>query len=254
MSKGKRIAPELQSELVEYSSLLRALKTRNTLDVTTQLQKYYEDNTHDSSDDDRAASDSPSLSSSPVAGPSSSSGSKRKASDSPSHSPSPQKKAKRSRKIGWTRWPLELEDVENPQWTLEDEIAAMIPQHIERTYDDDGNEDEAESANYLPHLVLSTSHFLHTILAAIASYTQPRADSLQNRYNPIDWKFVLNVMATQKNIDPTYVHSPFPSNFPKQCLELYKEQKNVYKRRTTNLSVCLRISIVDLSYRLCRCD
>ncbi|KAK7461028.1 hypothetical protein VKT23_008956 [Stygiomarasmius scandens] len=165
-AKRKRVPAALHSELTEYSSLIRALRTSNTLDVTSQLARYQEESRNvDTTDDDhtdvdedltdeedyqpRRTSVSASMIDGPVAGPSnyqdlptpdpSQTLGKRKrhtstASTSPQPtSPSvsstrPKVQQKKRRRDTWTRWPLLLEDVPVPEWNLADEVAIIVKQ------------------------------------------------------------------------------------------------------------------------------
>lgn len=226
-SKGKarRVAPELHSELTEYSALLRALRTSNTMDLTTQLSRHYQENGADyyheepfsqnASDEEGSDSLRPT---SPIAGPSTSpppSGAlKRKSSASPPPIPISDKKRQKL-KVALTKWPLLLEDVSKPEWTLQEEISVMMSKIQQDDDDDDADsDDDVDKEEYLPHFALATSSFLDSILAVIASYTQSRADSLQNRLNPIDWKYVLQVVGSENMMDPTCVASYIALIFP----------------------------------------
>ncbi|KAF9037834.1 hypothetical protein BDZ89DRAFT_1061419 [Hymenopellis radicata] len=203
--KERRVAPELHSELSEYNALLRALRTSNTMDLTTQLSRHYQENGSDyyheepfsqnASDDEEGSDESVAL---PRARPSS--GLKRKISASP---PPISERKRQKMKVAWMKWPLLLEDVSKPEWTLQEEISVMMSKIQQQ--DDDGDDEDREE--YLPHFALATSNFLDSILAVIASYTQSRADSLQNRLNPIDWKYVLQVVGSENMMDPTVIQN-----------------------------------------------
>ncbi|KAK0469037.1 uncharacterized protein EV420DRAFT_1472340 [Desarmillaria tabescens] len=217
--KEKRIPVALHSELTEYSSLLRALRTESTLDVSSQISKHFrstpaivENDEDDSEDEDEEES----RSTSPVAGPSSSLTAtlKRKRRDagasSPTPTPAPRKKKKKQKQADiWTKWPLLPEDLAQPQWGLEDEISVMVSQLQKENQsggdEEEGEEDTDEDREYLPHLHLSTSNCLEAILATIAAHTPLRADSMQNRLNPIDWRFVLNVLVSQEIVHPKVI-------------------------------------------------
>ncbi|THU77261.1 hypothetical protein K435DRAFT_702800, partial [Dendrothele bispora CBS 962.96] len=94
-AKRKRVPAALHSELTEYSSLIRALRTSNTLDVTSQL--------------------TPSASLSRPASPSVASTQSKI-------------RSKKQKKDTWTRWPLLPEDVPVPKWNFEDEVAIIAKQ------------------------------------------------------------------------------------------------------------------------------
>ncbi len=216
MTKGrrneKRIPAALHGELTEYSSLLRALRTERTLDVSTQISKHFqsiptvvENDEHDSEYGDEEES----RPTSPVAGPSSQSPSqiatlKRKSDDISTSSPTPPPKRKKKQKQAdiWTKWPLLPEDLPQLQWGLGDEISVIVSQ-LQKVHQQGNEEDDDEDREFLPHLHLSTSNCLEAILGTVAAHTPLRPDSLQNRLNPIDWRFVLNVLVDQKIVHPS---------------------------------------------------
>ncbi|KAL1689899.1 hypothetical protein GGG16DRAFT_56965 [Schizophyllum commune] len=135
-TRRQAVPASLHSELTEYSSLIRALHTNSTLDVTSHLlpsawkgkerATNYEDDEDDSEDEyvaprtrsaSRLSFERPS--SSPLAFPSS----------PPSRSRSRSSAAKRrAPRESWTRWPLPQGDIYVPEWTLEDEVAAVASQ------------------------------------------------------------------------------------------------------------------------------
>ncbi|KAI5833423.1 hypothetical protein K523DRAFT_369887 [Schizophyllum commune Tattone D] len=137
MGTRRQVVPaSLHSELTEYSSLIRALHTSSTLDVTSHLlpsawkgkerATNYEDDEGDSEDEyvaprtrsaSRLSFERPS--SAPLAFPSS----------PPSRSRSRSSAAKRrAPRESWTRWPLPQGDNYVPEWTWEDEVAAVASQ------------------------------------------------------------------------------------------------------------------------------
>ncbi|TFK31598.1 hypothetical protein BDQ12DRAFT_739912 [Crucibulum laeve] len=162
MSKRALVPIALHSELVEYSSLLRALRTSNTLDITAHIakaqpsQRRHEDEDHDldsdedlnsNDDDDDDTEDRSSMRTETlVAGSSDLSHLLNVSSTilSTSSAPQPQTvKRKRKRpqprtrsskpqpqRDAWTRWPLLADDVHVPEWGLEDEIAHMAAQTL----------------------------------------------------------------------------------------------------------------------------
>ncbi|KAL1670294.1 hypothetical protein GGF50DRAFT_42644 [Schizophyllum commune] len=137
MGTRRQVVPaSLHSELTEYSSLIRALHTNSTLDVTSHLLPStwkgkeratdYEDVEDDSEDEyvaprtrsaSRLSFERPS--SVPLAFPSS----------PPSRSRSRSSAAKRrAPRESWTRWPLPQGDIYVPEWTWEDEVTAIASQ------------------------------------------------------------------------------------------------------------------------------
>src|SRR5690348_14056109 len=114
MSKDRYVdlPPSLQSELTEYSSLIRALRARDTLDISAQLRNpppQINSKLHTSAEDDDLGSSSSKSAGSPATVPT-----RRR------HSP--ERKRRRTNDHAWTRWPLRFRDVYVPEWTLEDEI------------------------------------------------------------------------------------------------------------------------------------
>ncbi|KAL1709466.1 hypothetical protein EV121DRAFT_286533 [Schizophyllum commune] len=142
MGTRRQVVPaSLHSELTEYSSLIRALHTNSTLDVTSHLLPSawkgkeratdYEDDEDDSEDEyvaprtrsaSRLSFERPS--SAPLAFPSS----------PPSRSRSRSSAAKRrTPRESWTRWPLPQGDIYVPEWTWEDEVAAIASQLLSQS-------------------------------------------------------------------------------------------------------------------------
>jgi hypothetical protein len=164
MSKRKLVPTALHSELTEYSSLIRALRTNNALDVTSHIAKPLagsslqprdteEDLNSDDDDDDDSegggedlevdagrSEDNDAFSETPLNIPESASQSREISPTSGRSSPldSPQslgrkRKWKRKslspseprRRDAWTRWPLLADDVHIPEWSLEDELGLL---------------------------------------------------------------------------------------------------------------------------------
>ena len=124
---GKRphVPASLHSELSEYSSLLRALRTSNTLDLASQLtssspvgrsRTYVNDD--DGQDDDESESEKFATGSGSV----SADGSQASSSKSKLKTKS---KCKVKEKDNRTRWPLLAGDVYVPEWGLEDEVKLL---------------------------------------------------------------------------------------------------------------------------------
>jgi len=159
MGKRKAVPAALHSEFTEYSSLIRALRTSNSLDVTSHITKPRPhnvasppqhtpnglDSDNDLSDEigdqDCAATHSPSNAESSnrddnadLPGSTCHSRDISPAVSGPSLSvepPSRKRKRKSTppsqprRRDTWTRWPLLANDVYIPEWSLEDEIGIL---------------------------------------------------------------------------------------------------------------------------------
>ncbi|KAF8065210.1 hypothetical protein FPV67DRAFT_1418777 [Lyophyllum atratum] len=242
MSKRKLVPAALHSELTEYSSLLRALRTSNTLDVASHMARPgpshidpEELNSDDDVDDDElkeaenmeedydtetvtnldvpasSVYDSRDVSPSQTAGPSSptdtvtrSSSQKRKRNSS---SPPPQR-----RRDAWTRWPLLVDDVHVPEWSLEDEVGLLVA-HASKLHprprlptveSEDLNESEHDvegwdidtDPSFVRNLTNAVSNHLSTILALLVTHTPNRSQGMQNRVEPMDWRAVLDVLSS----------------------------------------------------------
>lgn len=167
----RRIPAALHRELSEYASLLRALRTRDALDITKHLTK-----NEILSDDAQTG----------------------------------------KLRDHWTRWPLMLNDVLEPEWSLEDEVAVVAshvlkttlplrppsPSSSEEPEDDivvldmQPEDDDPDHAHYIPSLTCIISNYLSTILSRLASLTPPRPASMQNRIEPLNWRAVIDAVVS----------------------------------------------------------
>ena len=147
---------DLHSELSEYSSLLRALRSSSHLDLLSELV------TKDVEPNDV---------------------SERFSSEAPSQ-------CKLELHTGlMTRWPLAPTELADHGWTLEDEILPIIRSLID-------NDDMHLNDLSVRAISLSAVQHIQSILACIAAHHPGRAPSLQNRLRPIGWNEVLDSVAT----------------------------------------------------------
>ena len=234
MSAGKRarVPAALHNELTEYSSLLRALRTSNTLDLASQLTTFASvasASQHDQEDEpdvepiaddgesERQSEESISPSRGSVELPKShtgtSIGSPRK----------PGKAASNKERDTWTRWPLLAGDVNVPEWNLEDEVKSVALQclaatggneqlaHQASSVDDSSDLEDITESQLTSHAVNaiteSTSRHLSQILALLAAYVPPNEKSMQNRVRPLNWESVLNIVIAHGLASPEYVCS-----------------------------------------------
>ncbi len=225
--KRTRVPASLHNELTEYSSLLRALRTSNTLDLASQLTAHAasgsrldeDEDDVDPIDDDDADCESERPPDESVA-PSFVSEERSEASGVASSRRVASKATTRS--IGtrdtWTRWPLLAGDVHAPEWSLEDEVKSMAMQtlnagHVEENPAQDNLsvdhssdfEDTAES-RLTPHalnaITESTGRHLAQILALLAAYIPPNEKSMQNRVRPLNWESVLSIAVANGLVTP----------------------------------------------------
>ncbi|KAI0050266.1 hypothetical protein FA95DRAFT_1603625 [Auriscalpium vulgare] len=200
--KRKTVPTRLHEELSEYSSLLRALRTTNTLDVVshlTQPPRHFAVDAEDRSE--RADTPTPSRDSSP---PTSSHA------RSKSHL-SPQSTVESKLKDTWTRWPLPAADVPVPEWSFEDEVHSIIKQSItaqdglpsqltassasSREFPEDDQADMSLPPSSLRVLADVSSHHLECLLGALASYIPVQKKSVQLRLKPLDWRDVIAIVS-----------------------------------------------------------
>ena len=144
---------------------------------------------------------------------------KRKAEDSPTAAG----KRKQRRRNHWTRWPVPLEDVLPPEWTLEDEVAVIASQVMKlrpppvfpvppagsddmdggegddqfiRVMDMEVEDDDPDNPFYVPYITSIVAESLSTILGVLASLSPARPASMQNRIEPLGWRTIIDVVVT----------------------------------------------------------
>ena len=245
--KKRRVPAALHFELTEYASLLRALRTRDAMDLTAYLTKpspfalppRSEPVSLDNENlDDELLDDLPSRSpsavnsreNSAIAGPSDL--------DHPINKAIAEEPGKASKKVApkrkrdhWTRWPLLLEDVPNPEWTLEDEVAVIAsrviksrpaptfpafegplehddPSHTNYVINTEFEEDDPDYPSYVPYLTSITASLLSTIFSLLAKHTPARPASMQNRIEPLNWRSVIDILVNcgdSEYANPKYV-------------------------------------------------
>lgn len=175
--KGKRkaVPTALRSELEEYSFLLRALRTNDTLDLSSQLI--------------RAA------------------GSSQASEDDDAHDPTVEASGSdsnsRKPKDTWTRWPLLVQDVPTPEWSLQDEVERLANKFLKPPSDpDEETEEEPIDSATIQHLTLETTAYLSHLFAMIATHVPMVKESMQNRLRPLNWENVLAVVGASGLVDP----------------------------------------------------
>lgn len=212
MARRQLVPTALHNELTEYSSLLRALRTTQTLDVTAHLTQ-----SQDPTDDEHDAPESEEETT--PAAPTSIQ--KRKPSQSEPGSPHWRNRDQ------WTRWPIPVKDVPPPDWSLQEEVEAIVKQvlasiepdsdseeavkheeDVESQHDGDSDDEDAYM-HHLTELVTSVvENQLESIFALICAHTMARPDSMQNRIEPFDWHDLLNILSSPMAahlVDETYV-------------------------------------------------
>ena len=184
--KGKRkaVPTALRSELEEYSFLLRALRTNDTLDISSQLIRAARSSQTPETDDIH----DPRLT--PTVEASGSNSSSRKPKDT------------------WTRWPLLIQDVPIPEWTLQDEVERLANKFLQPP--SSSNEETEEDVEELidsvavKHLTLETTEYLSHLFAIIAAHVPMVRESMQNRLRPFDWENILAIVGASGLVNPRY--------------------------------------------------
>lgn len=163
MGRRTRVPAALHSELSEYSSLIRALRTNNALDLTAQLTSslpasvaetaHYEDD-HDHDDQEILARTDETEVVNPVEDDT-------KDSEYAEEDPARVEEAtahQRERKVQrnalkaklpkdtWTRWPLLAGDVHAPEWTFEDEVRLLAERSMRKHTPTASDPDVAQEA------------------------------------------------------------------------------------------------------------
>ncbi|KAI0657475.1 hypothetical protein C8Q70DRAFT_1001590 [Cubamyces menziesii] len=230
MAKRPKVPTALHSELTEYSSLLRALRTSHTLDLVQHLAEPPPHALRPPSDlDDVQLSDEeheepvqepPSESVPPDHTSAASSPARSRVSESPER----HRSGKGKQRDTWTRWPLLAGDVHVPEWGLHEEVR-LVAKHVlsssasrsssvlghyqsgkvspgntsgpANTQPSLSDEDDADhpalSSVALEALTSDSAVFLNRILALLTTNVPNVDQSMQNRIRPINWETVVDV-------------------------------------------------------------
>lgn len=190
-SKGKRkaVPTALRSELEEYSFLLRALRTSDTLDLSSQLIRAARSSQTPEGDDAHSL---------PLAQTAEASGSNS---------------ISRKSKDSWTRWPLLIQDVPIPEWILQDEVERLANKFLQppnnSNEETDGETEELIDSASVKHLTLQTTEYLSHLFAIIAAHVPMVEGGMQNRLRPLNWENILTIVGVSGLVDPRYVlHIP----------------------------------------------
>jgi hypothetical protein len=224
----KQVSSALYTELSEYSSLIRALRTSDTLDLASQLTRPQpaastsQLNTPES-DEDQTEVTTPNASTSREISPSVGLGKgKGKGRLKGSRKAGSSERAKSKAKDNWTQWPLLAGDIHAPEFEFRDEIKALAlhvvqSQRLEDSNDaalsddddtDDDDEDTILPPSLLDSLTLASATHLSQVLSALAAHIPLMEKSMQNRIKPIGWESVLDIVAVTGLVDPKSVFDP----------------------------------------------
>ncbi|KAH8102186.1 hypothetical protein BXZ70DRAFT_1006798 [Cristinia sonorae] len=227
MSKKRKYATTgLYSELSEYSSLLRALRTSTTLDLSSHLTAANApivNTRYDGKEDASVVSNAVATLTPRDGDPEGSSSALPDSQaltavdpeeyvDTPTEdsdpSSAPRKKARISApatvRDTWTKWPLVPSEVHIPEWPFDEEVRILAVDALHRLRSPAQEDDEQLDPNdqfddalnpvTLRALTRATAKHLYEILGASSAMLPESEDSLQNRHGYINWELVLSAM------------------------------------------------------------
>ncbi|KAI0772874.1 hypothetical protein BD413DRAFT_473523 [Trametes elegans] len=229
MAKRPKVPAVLHSELTEYSSLLRALRTSSILDLAQHLTEpppafLHASSAHDDGslvDEHGELVDDPPLTDAVSRALTSDVGSSERSRVS-GQTLEKQPSGKGKQRDTWTRWPLLAGDVHVPEFDLQEEVrhvagqvmtslGRLSPQSQSRHHDDvvrdiapdknsattpsyaDDADHPALSSLALRSLSLDSAAFLARLLALLAAHVPNTDKSMRNRLRPISWETVIDV-------------------------------------------------------------
>ena len=215
--KPRRVPAALHAEIAEYSSLIRALRANNALDVTSKITH----NPEGEVDDDQTTNSDfgpTGLHSRDISPESDDTFTRKHVRQSHSALPIPES-AKRDI---WSRWPLLMNDVPRPDWSIEDEMRHLV-EDISKKHPrpplpaviQQENEDQDDVPSFVPNLTNIVSNYLSSIFALLAAHTPNRSPGQQNRVQPMGWRAVLDILSSSAN--PDIADPKCISNFLIQC-------------------------------------
>jgi len=70
------------------------------------------------------------------------------------------------------------------------------PYHADYVMNMECEEDDPDHPFYVPYLTSMTAALLSTIFSLLAKHTPARPASMQNRIEPLNWRSVIDVLAT----------------------------------------------------------
>lgn len=130
---------------------------------------------------------------------------------------------KRRVRDNWTRWPLPVNDVLKPEWSLDDEVGFIVSQlmktrpprpdfpvsvaqigdphetgdlHAYAPRILEFDPEDPDNPFYVPYITSVVSEYLSWLLALLASHMPARAAAMQNRIEPLNWRAVIDVVVS----------------------------------------------------------
>lgn len=244
MAKRPKVPTALHSELTEYSSLLRALRTSHTLDLAQHLAEPPPlalrppldlDDVQLSDEEHEEPVQEPPSESVPLDHTSAAASSPARSRSRVSESPERHRSGKAKQRDTWTRWPLLAGDVHVPEWGLHEEVRLVAkhvlssatgrfptllgldqsgkvapdntpgPANTHPSLSEDDIDHPALSSMALEALATDSAVFLSRILALLTTHVPNVDQSMQNRIRPINWETVVDVACVNGIISAEYV-------------------------------------------------
>jgi hypothetical protein len=216
MSRRRKAVPAaLHSELSEYASLVRALRTSDISDLSSQLtrlipvqeslESLQDANSQDTSSGNEFDGYVP-RDGSPPQPPLSRTGTPSEKPEFEEGSSNPpanergrvkSKGAHQSSDI-WTRWPLLPGDVPIPEWSFEDEVHVVASRALmeQKSLGDHENDEEPLFDDEpSPGIAFAASEHLSQILGALAAHVPTTELSMHERLAPLGWESVLAIVS-----------------------------------------------------------
>jgi hypothetical protein len=230
------IAAGLHSEISEYSSLLRALQTSGALDIVPHLTRAHAGSSRADNDQDSDVRPSGSES---EGGIDFGSKAKRKSNieERPKSKSTSQGNVLSSKgRRPPTRWPLLPQEIQVPEWGLDDEIKLLALQSLQAHEasatapqgghddddDDDDDDEEILPPSCLNALTMASSEHLSCIFALLAAHIPLSENSMQGRITPMGWESVLDILSANDACSEKFVwfsYSLYSTNFSPVVLE-----------------------------------
>ena len=232
MAPTKTVPAALHSELSEYASLLRAIRTNSTLDIVPQLTRanpHVRSSDYDSDQGDSLISEEDIQPNGPetsheVSGLAHERSLKMslngKVQDKGLSKTTKRLKRKLERDDSWTRWPLLEEHCPLPEWTFDEEVMAVAeqclrfstsvsqePKSSEKAASpgvvEDDIDDFSLSPSHLSGLTSEAESKLTSILSLLASHRPSATFTKHGRLSPMSWLDVVEIVGVAEIFDLT---------------------------------------------------
>ncbi|KAI0037090.1 hypothetical protein K488DRAFT_67237 [Vararia minispora EC-137] len=230
MSKKRHVPAALHSELSDYASLLRVLRTNSSLDVASQLAKLppadLNEDTHEP-DPFTSEPSRPTYSISERSAHSERKG-KDRGREQNKREMVPEELPTRSRD-NWTRWPLLPNEVHPTEWGFQEEVRSLAQQALDFRTAFSVPSPCAAEASVQPHEPSDSDHYapdldslsrptlrvltevssihLERMLSSLVSFAPAAHQAFESRFGGIGWETVLEAVCAAGLFDVAIVDS-----------------------------------------------